>query len=273
LRSHFSNVVSILPVFSFKMSNPYRILKVDASATSEDIRRAYRKLALHYHPDKNRNNPAKAHAAMVEVNTAYEQLTKQFPESSASASTPPAHARREGGKRSRHSSQRRQTPPAKPPAQPPCSKPKLEKLEKDLADVLPTLLTLEERIESLIQFFSTRACLFQAWNIIHHDLLDLRTQIRRARDNHEWLSVKLRGFTQSPDEHHLEPLHASLMNLKTGVQYLASRTRLLRGIVACLEDWVEAFEKGKKSDRDEFAKMLVSSQKMLGKDEFWKLKE
>src|SRR4051794_11071028 len=153
------------------MSNPYRILEVDASATSEDIRRAYRKLALRYHPDKNRNNPAKAHAAMVEVNTAYEQLTKQFPASSASASTPPAQARREGGKGSRYSSQRGQTAPAKPPAQRPCSKPKLEELEKDLADVLLALLTLEERIESLIQFISTRAGLFQAWNIIHHDLL------------------------------------------------------------------------------------------------------
>ena len=260
-------------VFSFKMSNPYRILEIDASATPEDIRRAYRKLALRYHPDKNCNNPEKAHAAMVEVNTAYEQLTKRAPESSASTSTPRAHARREGGERSRYSSHRDQTPPAKPPAQPQCSKPKLEELEKDLADILPTLLTLEERTRSLIQFFSNRAGLFQAWNIIHHDLLDLHTWIRRARDNHEWLSVKLSGITQLPDEHHLAPLHAHLMNLKKGVQYLASRTRLLRGIVACLDDWAEAFEKGKKSDRDEFAKMLVSSQKILGKDEFWKFKE
>jgi hypothetical protein len=260
-------------VFSFKMSNSYRILEVDASATSEDIRRAYRKLALRYHPDKNRDNPEKAHAAMVEVNTAYEKLTKQLPESSASTSTPRAHARRGAGERSRYSSHRGQTPPTKPPAQPQCSKPKLEELEKDLADILPTLLTLEERTQSLIQFFSNRAGLFQAWNIIHYNLLDLRTWIGRARDNHEWLSVKLSGFTKLPDEHHLAPLHATLMNLKKGVQYLASRTRLLRGIVACLDDWVKAFEKGKKSDRDEFAKMLVSSLKMLGKDEFWKFKE
>lgn len=260
-------------VFSFKMSNPYRILEIDASATPEDIRRAYRKLALRYHPDKNCNNPEKAHAAMVEVNTAYEQLTKRLPESSASTSTPRAHKRREGGERSRYSSHRGPTPPTKPPAQPQRSKPKLEELEKDLADILPTLLTLEERTQSLIQFFSNRAGLFQAWNIIHHDLLELRTRIRRARDNHEWLSVKLSGFTQLPDEHHLTPLHANLMNLKKGVQYLASRTRLLRGIVACLDDWVKAFEKDKKSDRDEFAKMLVSSQKMLGKDEFWNFKE
>jgi DnaJ-domain-containing protein 1 len=275
LRSHLPNAVSLLPTLcsAFKMSNPYRILEINASATSEDIRRAYRKLALRYHPDKNCDNPEKAHAAMVEVNTAYEQLTKRLPESSASTSTPRAHARREGGERSRYSSHRGQTPPTKPPAQPQCSKLKLEELEKDLADILPTLSTLEERTQSLIQFFSNRVSLFQAWNIIHRDLLDLRTRIRRARDNHEWLSVKLSGFTQLPDEHHLAPLHANLMNLKKGVQYLASRTRLLRGIVACLDDWVEAFEKGKKSDRDEFAKMLASSQKMLGKDEFWNFKE
>ena len=255
------------------MSNPNRILEIDASATSEDIRRAYRKLALRYHPDKNRDNPEKAHAAMVEVNTAYEQLTKRLPELSASTSAPRAHARREGGERSRYSSHRGQTPPTKPPVQPQCSKLKLEELEKDLADILPTLLTLEERTQSLIQFFSNRADLFQAWNIIHRDLLDLRTWIRRARDNHEWLAVKLSGFTKLPDEHHLAPLHANLLNLKKGVQYLASRTRLLRGIVACLDDWVEAFEKGEKSDRDEFAKILVSSQKILGKDEFWNFKE
>jgi DnaJ domain len=264
---------SLNTVFSFKMSNPNGILEIDASATSEDIRRAYRKLALRYHPDKNRDNPEKAHAAMIEVNRAYEQLTKRLPESSASTSTPRAHARREGGERSRNSSHKGQTPPTKPPAQPQCSKPKLEELEKDLADILPTLLTLEERAQSLIQFFSNRAGLFQAWNVIHHNLLRLCTRIRRARDNHEWLSVKLSGFTKLPDEHHLAPLHANLMNLKRGVQYLASRTRLLRGIVACLDDWVEAFEKGKKSDRDEFAKMLVSSQKILGKDEFWNFKE
>ena len=264
---------SLDTVFSFKMSSPNGILEIDASATSEDIRRAYRKLALRYHPDKNRDNPEKAHAAMIEVNRAYEQLTKRLPESSASTSTAGAHARREGGERSRHSSHKGQTPPTKPPAQPQCSKPKLEELEKDLADILPTLLTLEERAQSLIQFFSDRAGLFQAWNVIHHNLLSLRTRIRRARDNHEWLSVKLSGFTKLPDEHHLAPLHANLMNLKRGVQYLASRTRLLRGIVACLDDWVEAFEKGKISDRDEFAKMLVTSQKMLGKDEFWNFKE
>jgi DnaJ domain len=264
---------SLDTVFSFKMSNPNGILEIDASATSEDIRRAYRKLALRYHPDKNRDNPEKAHAAMIEVNRAYEQLTKRLPESSASTSTPRAHARREGGERSRNSSHKGQTPPTKPPAQPQCSKPKLEELEKDLADILPTLLTLEERAQSLIQFFSNRAGLFQAWNVIHHNLLSLRTRIRRAGGNHEWLSVKLSGLTKLPDEHHLAPLHANLMNLKRGVQYLASRTRLLRGIVACLDDWVEAFEKGKKSDRDEFAKMLVSSQKILGKDEFWNFKE
>jgi hypothetical protein len=245
------------------MSNPCRILEIDASATPEDIRRAYRKLALRYHPDKNRDNSEKAHAAMVEVNIAYEQLTKRLPESSASTSTPRAHARQEGSKRSRNSSHRGQTPPARPPAQPQC---KLEELEKDLADILPTLLTLSERSQSLIQFFSNRAGLFRAWNTIHHGVLNLRTRIQRARDNHEWLSVELSRFAQLP---HLAPFHAALMNLKKGVQYLASRTRLLREIVACLNDWVEAFEKGNKSDRDEFAKMLVSSQKFLGKDEFW----
>jgi hypothetical protein len=43
--------------------------------------------------------------------------------------------------------------------------------------------------------------------------------------------------------------------------------------VAYLDNWVGAFEKSKNPGRDEFAKMLVSPQKVLGKDELWKLKK
>ena len=37
----------------------YKILEIDKEASSEDIKRSYRRLSLKYHPDKNSNDPEK----------------------------------------------------------------------------------------------------------------------------------------------------------------------------------------------------------------------
>ncbi|MDQ1266035.1 MAG: curved DNA-binding protein, partial [Bacteroidota bacterium] len=51
----------------------YKILGVDKNATTEDIKKSYRKLALKYHPDKNKDNK-EAEDKFKELSEAYEVL-------------------------------------------------------------------------------------------------------------------------------------------------------------------------------------------------------
>ena len=54
----------------------YRVLGVDKTATSDAIKKAYRKLAKKYHPDANDNNP-QAEAKFKEVQEAYDILSDE----------------------------------------------------------------------------------------------------------------------------------------------------------------------------------------------------
>jgi molecular chaperone DnaJ len=58
----------------FAIKDYYTILQVEPSATLQEIKKAYRKLALQLHPDKNNNDPWSA-ARFTEVKEAYEVLT------------------------------------------------------------------------------------------------------------------------------------------------------------------------------------------------------
>ena len=53
----------------------YEVLGVSKSASPEDIKRAYRRMAIKYHPDKNPDNKAEAEAKFKECAEAYEVLS------------------------------------------------------------------------------------------------------------------------------------------------------------------------------------------------------
>ncbi|MCX7626660.1 MAG: molecular chaperone DnaJ [Candidatus Sumerlaeaceae bacterium] len=54
--------------------NYYKILGVAENASQDEIKKAYRKLALKYHPDRNRNNP-EAEEKFKQITEAYEVLS------------------------------------------------------------------------------------------------------------------------------------------------------------------------------------------------------
>jgi curved DNA-binding protein len=53
----------------------YQILGVESNATPQKIKEAYRKLALEFHPDRNKDNPASA-TRMKEINESYAVLSE-----------------------------------------------------------------------------------------------------------------------------------------------------------------------------------------------------
>lgn len=52
----------------------YEILGVPRDASKEDIKKAYRRLAMKYHPDMNKDDPKKAEEKFKEISEAYEVL-------------------------------------------------------------------------------------------------------------------------------------------------------------------------------------------------------
>ncbi|XP_068647800.1 uncharacterized protein [Aristolochia californica] len=53
----------------------YNILKVERTATDEDLKKSYRKLAMKWHPDKNPNNKKEAEAQFRQISEAYDVLS------------------------------------------------------------------------------------------------------------------------------------------------------------------------------------------------------
>src|SRR3569833_2375081 len=52
----------------------YQILGVDRKADAEEIKKSFRKLAMKWHPDQNKDNAAQAEEKFKEINEAYDIL-------------------------------------------------------------------------------------------------------------------------------------------------------------------------------------------------------
>lgn len=50
----------------------YDVLKVAKNASDEDLKKAYRKLAMKWHPDKNPDKKKEAEAKFIQISEAYE---------------------------------------------------------------------------------------------------------------------------------------------------------------------------------------------------------
>ncbi|KOC61625.1 DnaJ like protein subfamily B member 6 [Habropoda laboriosa] len=59
------------------MVDYYKVLGVQRTATGRDIKKAYRKLALRWHPDKNMDNLEEANKRFKEISEAYEVLSDE----------------------------------------------------------------------------------------------------------------------------------------------------------------------------------------------------
>ena len=55
------------------IDDPYKVLGVSRDASDEEIKKAYRNLAMKYHPDRNPNDPEAA-KKMQQINAAYDQI-------------------------------------------------------------------------------------------------------------------------------------------------------------------------------------------------------
>ena len=63
-------------IFNGKKCDAYGVLCVSVDATDAEVKKAYRKLALEYHPDRNPNN-LDAEKKFQVVNNAYEEIVKR----------------------------------------------------------------------------------------------------------------------------------------------------------------------------------------------------
>lgn len=60
-----------------QLKDYYQILNISQDASAEDIKKAFRRLAMQYHPDRNPKNVREAGEKFKEINEAYEVLSDE----------------------------------------------------------------------------------------------------------------------------------------------------------------------------------------------------
>ncbi len=77
----YSDFISIKNMFIPETDSSYKILEIEPSATDEEVKKAYRRMAMKYHPDKvsHLGNEFKksANEKFSKVNEAYEKIKKE----------------------------------------------------------------------------------------------------------------------------------------------------------------------------------------------------
>src|SRR5687768_10706026 len=75
----FINGVLMFYIFTITLAtnteNNYNILNIENTASAGEIKKAFKKLSLEYHPDKNINNKEEAKRKFIQVANAYEILS------------------------------------------------------------------------------------------------------------------------------------------------------------------------------------------------------
>ncbi|OFY65275.1 MAG: molecular chaperone DjlA [Bacteroidetes bacterium RBG_13_43_22] len=76
-----SDLLSIKNMFIPETDSAYRILEIERSATNEEVKKAYRRMAMKYHPDKvshlGEEYKKSADEKFKKVNEAYERIKKE----------------------------------------------------------------------------------------------------------------------------------------------------------------------------------------------------
>ena len=76
-----SDLLSVKNMFIPETDSAYKILEIDRSASNEDVKKAYRKMAMKYHPDKvshlGEEFKKTADEKFKKVNEAYEKIKKE----------------------------------------------------------------------------------------------------------------------------------------------------------------------------------------------------
>ncbi len=72
---YFTFLFTFLIINSECGEDYYKLLGVKRTATKAEIKKAFKKLSLKYHPDKNKDNPKKAKEMFIKIANAYEVLS------------------------------------------------------------------------------------------------------------------------------------------------------------------------------------------------------